>query len=128
MSEFDAHIIVKDALEGLLKNDRDKVLACISEDAVLSWGPYIFEGRDAIRAWAADLWGVFGEINIAEKSFAVTSGGAQHSLFLVVTARSGQEGMLPIEATYALRDGKIQGFKMGVLPGLLCFDEKDLAP
>lgn len=110
----------------LVEKNVTAMLSCCSEDVILSWAHFTFEGRKEVKRWAKELYLMFPALEIHEESLLIGRNVARQVFFLTITTQSNRKGMLPIVATYRFRDDKIVHVNVTISVGLLTFTDDDL--
>ena len=97
----------------------EKVIALCTEDVVLRWGNYTFEGTAAIERWVRELAQSFSGVAFIEKSLSIHRGEGLHEFLLRINTPIGGEGLIPVAAKYLFRDGKILALDLSLQEGLI---------
>lgn len=113
-------------LTALGNKDWEKFQAILSENAVLMWGPYIFNNREQILKWAKELHELFPTLGFQEKSLEVSGTTVKHDFIIVFISSNDQKGLLPCSGIYSFKDSVITEIKISLLPGVLAVEKKDL--
>ena len=117
---------VYDFLTSLGVKDWAKLQTFFSVNTELSWGPYIFEGKEKILNWAKELLELFPTIGFQEKALEIHGNTVKHEFIIVFITSNGQKGLLPCIGIYTFKEGLIDNLKITLLPGVLTVDGKDL--
>jgi hypothetical protein len=104
----------------------DTLSTLLSDEASLSWGPYDFEGKDNILAWAGELFELFPFMTFKEKNLAVQGPSVKHEFLIAFMTSQGQKGWLPCESTYEFKGGLIDRVKVNLLHGFLAVSRDDV--
>ena len=110
----------------LMRNDLSELLSFLSEDSVLWWGPYRFQGKEEIKRWASELREMFPLLFIKEKSLRVEGDHVVHEFLIESVTRDEQRGWLPCVGIYDLNDDLIQSLRIKLLHGWLSVKKDDL--
>ena len=108
--------ILHSTYRALTARNIEGALSHFAEDAVLSWGSFIFKGREGITRWIRELIEMFPTMRIIETSLTVRGNTVVHSFIIDFAMMSGRKGMLHVVAKYGFRGRKIQLVQM--VPGL----------
>jgi len=126
MSETEIRESVYGFYQALTLRNLDKIQSILSDQALLSWGPYDFEGKEKILKWAEELLELFPFLSFKEKNLEVDGSEAKHEFMIAFLTAKGRKGWLPCEATYTFKDGKIHQVKIKLLHGFLAVSKDEI--
>lgn len=115
---------INEFLTSLTGKNWGKIQSILSSDAVISWGPYTFNGREEIITWAKELLELFPILIFQEKSLEVHGTNARIEFVITFTTPSEQKGFLPCVITYSFKDNIINNLNFGLMPGILVIEKK----
>jgi len=127
LSEMEIKERVYGFYQALSARDLDKLQDMLAEESSVSWGPYTFEGKDAIMTWAEELYELFPFMSFKENSLEINDSVAKHDFLVAFLTAQNQRGWLPIHGTYTFKDGKITHFEAKLLHGFLSIKSSDIA-
>ena len=110
----------------LSNRNSERLKGILADEAVLSWGPYDFEGKEKILTWAKELFELFPFMAFKEKSFEAHGSEVKHEFMIAFLTPDGQKGWLPCIATYGFEDGHIQRLRVSLLHGFLAVNRDDV--
>lgn len=125
MSENRIKATIHNVYEALKNKDVETMLSYCTDDVTLTWGYFVFEGKNAVKRWAEEMLQMFPEIEHEDDKITVNKNIARHNFVLVVTTTSSRKGILPAMATYDFNNEKIQHLMIAILPGLLILKEEE---
>jgi hypothetical protein len=126
MSETGIKESVYGFCQALTLKNLDKIRSLLSDQALLSWGPYDFEGKEKILEWAEELFELFPFLSFKEKNLEVNGSEAKHEFMIAFLTAQGRKGWLPCEAAYTFKDGKIHQVKIKLLHGFLAVSRDEI--
>lgn len=103
----------------LMDGNIENLISLCTEDAILNWGPYKFEGREEIRTWATELRLLFPKLKIKEVRLFVRENNIAHKFILNVTTPDGRNGWIPCEGVYKFKNSSIDNIKINLSYGSL---------
>jgi len=98
----------------------------MTDNATLSWGPYSFDSRDAIRRWTEELYELFPFMSIQNKSLNVTESTVKQELVIAFLTSEKQRGWLPCVAEYSFEKSRINRLAVKLLNGYLAVSRSDV--
>ena len=104
----------------------DVLKSILSDDAILSWGPYDFEGVESILTWAGELHDLFPFMAFKEKSLDIKGSTAEHGFMIAFMTSQGRKGWLPCEGTYKFIKDRISRVNVNLLHGFLAVSRDDI--
>lgn len=113
--------------DALMSKDPDGVLSLCTEDAVLGWGPYSFEGKEEIKRWATELGLHFAWFRLENVSVAQEKDSVVHRFNIRVTMPNGQRGWLPVEGKYEFEKGRFRRIWINPSRGYILIKRRDFS-
>jgi hypothetical protein len=104
----------------------DKIEELFEEEAILAWGPYIFNGKAEIKQWATDLCQLFPFISFKEKKLEIENNKVNHEFLIAFLTQRGRKGWLPCEAYYDFQNEKILELRIKLLHGFLTVSKDEV--
>ena len=126
MSDVHVKELVYSFCQALTIRNLDKINGLFTQDSCLSWGPYVFEGREKIVGWASELFELFPFMSIKEKTLKVDGASAKHEFLIAFLTTQGRKGWIPCEADYSFKGDKINGLKVRLLHGFLAISKEEV--
>ncbi len=126
MSERATRERVHSFCQALTGKNMDTLSTLLYDQASLSWGPYDFEGKESILAWAGELFELFPFMTFKEKTLVVQGPSVKHEYLIAFMTSSGQKGWLPCESTYEFKGELIDRVKVNLLHGFLMVSRDDV--
>ncbi len=99
--------------------DAEKAMSLCTDDVVLKWGDYTFEGKSAVKGWVGEMARRFTGVAFIEKSLLIQRGEGSHEFLFRINAPAEGEGLIPIIAKYLFRDGKISSLDLSLQDGII---------
>jgi len=95
--------------ESLVKNELEKALSYFTEDAIVIWGSYKFNGKAEIgKKWMEEFLLYFDISSIIERKLIFEGKSATHEIIVNLRMTYGSRGELPLLARYKFKDKKIK--------------------
>jgi hypothetical protein len=97
----------------MLEGKRIKaMLNSFSENAVLTWGPFEFTGKEEIAKWAGELLDLFTSIHIVDRALTVNEDKVYHEFLIEVVTLDTKKGVMPVSGNYELEREIFQRFDL----------------
>jgi hypothetical protein len=126
LSESEIRASVYGFCQALSARNLEKIRSMLAEEALVSWGPYSFEGKENILTWASELHELFPFMTFKENTLEVRGLSAKHDFMIAFLTAQSQKGWLPIHGTYTFKDDKIIRFDAELLHGFLSIKSADI--
>lgn len=127
MASFEEkRVRVQGFYQALLEKDFETLLKSCTEDVILFWGPYKFEGREKVKQWATEFKELFPRSGIADKVVKFEENRMTNDFVLSFIIPSGECGWLQCVGTYGFEGDKIQSVRIEPLKGIFTIKKEDL--
>ncbi len=104
----------------------DNIQILFNDQAILSWGPYKFVGKENISKWVKELWELFPVLTIQEKSMEVLGSTIKHEFVISFTTSEGRKGWLPCIGLFKFRDGEIIQLDINLKHGYMAVNRDEI--
>jgi hypothetical protein len=112
--------------QSLTSKNIDNLQKFFTNEAILSWGPYKFVGKENILSWAKELWELFPILTIQEKSIEVYGTMVKHEFVLAFTTQEGRNGWLPCESLYKFKNDEIFQLDINLKHGYVAVNRDEI--
>ncbi len=119
--------LVQKVWNALFKGYIEEAFSLFANDAMLSWGPYNFNGLTEIKNWGLELKKNFGELKLIENKIDVKGEKTVQKFVIELSMPNGFRGTLPGIAEYTFKKGKIKRAMINILPGVAFIKRKNIA-
>ena len=117
MSDKEKKAMIQEIYGIIIKGNTDHLDSFFSDDVVLTWGPFMFEGIKKIQQWAKEFGEIFKNSAFSERHLE-TQGDKGINIFVLRTPFSdGRVGELYCTGKYEFHNGKIKDFKISINRG-----------
>ena len=127
MSLKEMFTIVCDLYDALMKDDIGRMLSLLTENAILEWGPFTFEGKERIKQWGTELRQMFIDLSFGLNQLTIKNNVASHNLLMSVTVPGGRRGLMKAMGNYKFKNRKIQNINITILEGILLVSKEELS-
>jgi len=112
VSEEKNKAVIRSFHRALITNNVDEALSYFTDDAVLIWGPFTFQGKEEIRRWVIELGEMARNLQFGEKSFVIQGNRVTIEFFMGLLTYDGKRGLIPGTGVYEFKNGKFQQIKI----------------
>ena len=110
----------------LVNKKIDNIQILFKDQAVLSWGPYKFVGKDNISKWVKELWALFPTLTIQEKSLEIYGLTIKHEFIISFTTAEGRIGWLPCVGLFKFQDNEIIQLDINLKHGYMAVNRDEI--
>jgi len=118
-SDEAAEGLIRSFYEVLTKGNIEALESILTDDAILDFGPFRFEGIGRIGEWAIELRKMFPHLGFKEGSIKTTVDEATSEFVLRVIGVNGVRGRLQCLAKYSVKNGRIRRVSVKPQKGVL---------
>jgi hypothetical protein len=108
----------------LEKHQIDAMLESFSENAVLTWGPFEYKGKQEIKKWVTELLDLFTSIHIVDRVINVKASRVYHEFLIEIVTRDHKKGLMPVTGNYELKGVQIHHFSLIPRDSILFLDSR----
>jgi len=111
--------LVRSFYDALMTANLETLRSILTEDVVLMFGPYRFQGLNEVGQWAIQLKKIFPHLGFSETSIKTSGNEVTHEFMMKVIGLNKLRGRLPCSGRYSLIDGKIYQIAIKPSEGIL---------
>ena len=115
---------IRSIYQALEKGNLEYLLDFFSDDAVLMWGPFRFEGKMEIEKWAKKILGLFLSFHVINKGFNVSENRVYHEFAIEVVTLNMKRGLMPASGIYDFESGMFKRFEINPRDSVLFVDSR----